>query len=73
MIEIAIAALLSCREAKDLVYRINRSNIGRSEYRDLVHVVKRSAPRGCEVQARVRRRRDQHYPSHVVLRPIFIF
>jgi hypothetical protein len=75
MITLVTSALLSCGEAKDLVYRISRSDIPRSEYRDLVHVVKHSAPRGCRVQARVRRRdhRRGHHPTRVVVRPIFVF
>ena len=46
---IATAAVLSCNEAQQLVNRVNPQYFTRREYKEIVRVIKDSAPKRCHL------------------------
>jgi hypothetical protein len=46
---IATAAVLSCNEAQRLIFRVNPEMFTRREYKDIVRVIKSSAPKRCSL------------------------
>lgn len=71
---IATTALLSCGEAQDLINRVNPEMFTRREYKDVVNVIRESAPPRCKLtdyRHRTRRRKyRQTYPVYVT-RPYY--
>ena len=66
---LASAAVLSCNEAQGLINRVNPSNFTRREYKDVVRVIKDSAPKRCHLvdnrHRSIRRRNNPRYPIFV--------
>lgn len=66
---LATAAVLSCNEAQRLVNRVNPEYFTRREYKDIVRVIKDSAPKRCKItdnrHLAPRRRYSHRYPIYV--------
>lgn len=70
VIELALAAQLSCREAQGIINRMESEHYTRKQYTALVDVIARSAPRHCLLTARPGLYRGQtRRPVRVVRRP----
>ena len=70
---LASAVVLSCGEAKDIVRRIDSTQFSRSEYKELVSVIKDSTRRNCKLnpqpglfrrEVRRMQRPYVHYPYY---------
>ena len=62
---LATAAVLSCNEAQRLVNRVSPELFTRREYKDIVRVIKDSAPKRCKItdnRHRTTRRYQHRYP-----------
>ena len=66
---LASAAMLSCNEAQRLINRVNPELFTRREYKDVVRVIKDSAPNRCRLtdnrHQTIRRRYDPRFPIFV--------
>ena len=77
---LATAAILSCSEAQRLAFRVPSTLYTRREYREIISVIRDSAPRRCHIvgnptiykgQLNRRRWRYPSYWEHPGVRPLW--
>lgn len=73
MFLLATAALLSCGEARDLARKVDSTTLTRTQYWDVISVIRESAPPRCVVPANPTLYRGQVRRRFVrpVVRPIY--